>query len=259
MDTIIADGYPLTRCRRLTQAVRWLYEQIPTVCPLCAHRAIGGYLCRACADHVCATMRASVPRCPRCALRLPAQATQCPNCIALGPAYLRTIAAFDYEAPADELVKLFKHSLRYSLTRALTDLLAKAVINSDTFLTPNTCLIPIPSSLASLRRRGFNPAGEIARMLAPRLGLRLAGTALRRSHEGKRQATLGRRNRLHASRDLFSCVLPLQGTHVAIVDDVMTTGGTLDAAARAALKAGAISVTALVAARAPLRRLAPPM
>jgi predicted amidophosphoribosyltransferase len=252
MDAIIAHRHPPSRFSRLAGAARWLCERIPTYCPLCANRAVGGCLCHDCTDHVCATMRDSALRCQRCALRLAAEATQCPNCIALGPAYDRTIASFDYEAPADELIRLLKSSLRYNVTRALAVLLADAVITSDTLLTSNTLLIPVPSSLASLRRRGFNPAGEIARLLAPRLGLRLAGTALRRSGEGARQVTLGRRDRLRATHGLFYCVLPLQGAQVAIVDDVMTTGGTLDAAARTA---GAVSVTALVSARAPATRL----
>jgi ComF family protein len=254
MNSIIAHLPAPGRPSRLASAGRWLCARIPTPCPLCANRAVGGYLCLGCTNDIRATMRQRLPRCQRCALRLPAEGAQCPDCIALAPAYARTIAAFDYETPADELIRLLKSGLRYSVTRALAALLAEAVANSDVPLLPNTLLIAVPSSLASLRRRGFNPAGEIARVLAPQLGLNWAVNGLRREREGARQTSLDRQGRLRATRGLFHCVLPLQDVPVAIVDDVMTTGGTLDAAARAVLKAGAVAVTALVAARAPTWR-----
>ncbi len=118
-------------------------------------------------------------------------------------------------------------------------------------LPPGVLLVPIPASRASLRLRGLNPAAEIARSLAAELGLPRPVHLLVRRREAPRQATLGRGARQRGAVGLFECVRPVCGRHVAIVDDVMTTGSTANAAATALLAAGAGSVTVLVAARTP--------
>ncbi len=120
-----------------------------------------------------------------------------------------------------------------------------------TSLPPGVLLVPIPASRASLRLRGMNPAAEIACSLAAELGLPRPRHALARRRETPRQATLGRRARQQGAVGLFVCVQPVRGHHVAVVDDVMTTGSTANAAAAALLAAGAASVTVLVAARTP--------
>jgi predicted amidophosphoribosyltransferase len=103
-----------------------------------------------------------------------------------------------------------------------------------------------------LKQRGFNPAGELARSVSRRLELRLLRGVLRRSHESvARQASLTRREREAAALDAYVCTRRLDGLRIALVDDVMTTGSTADAAARALLAAGAASVTVWVAARTP--------
>lgn len=112
-------------------------------------------------------------------------------------------------------------------------------------------LVPIPASRASLKRRGFNPAGEIARALGRRMHMPVHQTLLRRTRDGPKQSELGRQARLLESVDLFTACMPLQGQHVGLVDDVMTTGGTLAAAADALLDQGCAQVTVFVAARTP--------
>lgn len=195
-------------------------------------------------------------------------------------AFCRTVAAFDYAPPADTLILMLKTRLRLSMAPVLGRLMAEALraeeccavapamggleimastasasgadsSQVDASLPPGVLLVPIPASRASLRLRGLNPAAEIARSLAAELGLSRPVHLLVRRRETPRQATLGRGARQRGAVGLFECVRPVCGRHVAIVDDVMTTGSTANAAATALLAAGAGSVTVLVAARTP--------
>jgi len=183
-------------------------------------------------------------------------------------AFSRTVAAFDYAPPADTLILMLKTQLRLSiapvLARLMADVLMAQGLRADSLradalraegahalLPPGLLLVPVPASRASLRQRGMNPAAEIARSLAVALALPPPRHLLTRRRDTPRQATLDRRARQQGTAGLFVCPHPLSGRHVAVVDDVMTTGSTADAAAAALLAAGAASVTVLVAARTP--------
>jgi predicted amidophosphoribosyltransferase len=115
-----------------------------------------------------------------------------------------------------------------------------------------TVLVPIPAARVSLRRRGFNPAAELARALSAQTGLPLRQQWLVRVGQGPKQSTLSREARLRGATGVYACPVQVPPCRVALVDDVMTTGSTLDAAARVLRAAGAASVMALVAARAPV-------
>lgn len=226
---------------------RRLLARVPGDCPLCGARVGGARLCEGCETDLADAFLA--PRCPRCALRLGQDALHCASCLARPPAFIGTIAAFDYEPPAEVLIRQLKTQLWLSAAPVLTRLLAHAVWSEP---PPRALLlVPVPSSRASLRRRGMNPAAEIARGLAAQLGWPLLRGALRRRRETPRQTGLGRQARQRGLRGVFHCPRDLSGRHVGLVDDVMTTASTADAAARALLAAGAASVTVLVAARTP--------
>ncbi len=230
---------------------RWLLARVPCDCPLCGARVGGARLCEGCeVDLAAASQAPREPRCPRCAVRLSPDAPYCASCLARPPAFARTVAAFDYEAPADTLIRQIKTQLRLSAAPVLARLLAHAVW-SEPLPQARLLLVPVPASRASLRRRGLNPAAEIARSLAALLDWPLLRGALRRRRETPRQTTLGRRARQQGAQGVFHCRADLSGRHVGLVDDVMTTASTADAAARALLAAGAASVTVLVAARTP--------
>ncbi|WP_454675643.1 phosphoribosyltransferase family protein [Achromobacter pestifer] len=217
---------------------------------MCGARVAGARLCDGCTADIVAPPSGGRPRCPRCALRLPATASHCVACLRGPRAYIRTIAAFDYAPPTDALIQLLKTRLRLSMAPVLARLLA-AAIRRDGGLTDGVMLVPVPASRASLRQRGMNPAGEIARSLAAELALPLVRNALRRRRETPRQTSLSRRARQQGAAGLFEGLSAVRGRHVAVVDDVMTTGSTVQAAAEALLAAGASSVTVLVVARTP--------
>lgn len=238
-------------------ALHALRDAIPAACPLCGAHARGGALCPGCRDDI--GVARSAGRCPRCALRLDGR-TRCPDCAAYEPAFEQAIVAFDYAPPADALVLQLKQSLRWGRAAMLGALVAQAVESQPGSLALGTVLLPIPASAASLRRRGFNPAAEIARAAGSRLGVTVRSDVLFvQERHAVRQSTLSRAQRLGRASDRFGVRSErLQAlhdgsgrVHVALVDDVMTTGSTLHAAACALRAAGAASVVALAVARTP--------
>lgn len=236
--------------RRIAAASAACWQALPGDCALCGARARCGKLCPGCLDDVLATMHAAQRRCGRCALRLRACAASCPDCERRPLALARVVAGFDYESPGDMLIARYKTEMRYALAGVLADLVMQAQAASGA-LPPGAVLVPIPASRVSLRRRGFNPAGELARALARRTGLPLRRNWLARTREGPRQAALTRAGRMQGATGGYTCTVRLPSCPVVLVDDVMTTGSTLHAAALAVRAAGAGEVIALVAARAP--------
>ena len=112
-------------------------------------------------------------------------------------------------------------------------------------------LVPMPITRSRLRERGFNQAAEIARVASRSLRIPCAVRALERTRDAPPQSRLGRRPRLANLRGAFRCRARLHGRHVALVDDVITTGATAHAASQALRRAGAAHVDVWVIARTP--------
>jgi predicted amidophosphoribosyltransferase len=176
----------------------------------------------------------------------------CPDCARRPPAYDRVVAGCDYEPPVDLLIRRFKGERRFAMAGPLAALILDSLAQPGAPARPAAAvLVPVPAARASLRLRGFNPAGEIARALSRATGVPLRPSWLRRLAEGPRQASLGSAARLAGAGLAYGCPARVPSCPVLLVDDVMTTGATLDAAARALRAAGASAVIGLVAMRAP--------
>jgi len=242
----------LPSARPLSATIRNVLDHVPTDCPLCLARSHGGRPCKGCLSDL--TAGAPSSRCPVCALSLPPNCI-CPDCAVLQPAFQRVISALEYKPPADQLILQFKDAGRFQHARFMADILACAVrAEAPELLDEFTIVVPVPSSRVALRRRGFNPAAEIARQLAGRLGLRYWPILLRRGHDGISQKTLGRMARARMPTNRYHCSRRLNGETFAVVDDVLTTGATLHAIACELKQAGASNVVGLVVARTPYQR-----
>ena len=216
--------------------------------------AFGGscYLCRGaagrgallCAD--CEGDLARLPRecCPRCALPSPGKRV-CGRCLASPPGFDATFAALAYAFPADVLIKALKFESQFALASLLAQHLADALEGAE----PVDLMVPVPLHAQRLTERGYNQSVEIARALADRLGTPLAASGCVRLRDTPSQTELPLDERQRNMSGAFTCSLPLSGRRVALVDDVMTTGATLDSLALAVKRAGAERVVNWVVAR----------
>jgi len=157
------------------------------------------------------------------------------------------VARFEYRFPVDRLVQRFKYAGDLALGRWLALRLAERVRD----LPRPDLLVAPPLAAQRLRDRGFNQSVELARVVGRSLGVRHEPAGLRRARATAPQAGLGRRARQANLRGAFACRRSFQGLHVAIVDDVMTTGATAHTLARVLKAAGAARVSAWTVARAP--------
>ncbi len=203
---------------------------------------------------LCPPCQADLPRtahpCPRCGEALPAPTDlPCGRCLRRPPPFDTLVAALAWETPVPGFVGALKFRERLPAARLLGHLLAEAV--SDR--TRPDCLLPVPLHAARLRQRGFNQAVEIARFAARRLDLPLLPAALRRIRPTPPQQGLDAKARRRNLRGAFELAAPLPGSHVAIVDDVVTTGSTVGEIARLLRRTGAERVVVWAAARATKR------
>ncbi|WP_219116542.1 ComF family protein [Janthinobacterium sp. UMAB-56] len=235
-----------------SQALRqWLGATVlPAQCALCG---IGcpEVLCPPCRAQYLGLLR---PRCRQCANPLDDVALLCGRCLHQRPAYDATVTAFDYAAPVDQLLLQLKFGARLALAPLFAQLLHVAIQQHAAWVAPHL-LCPVPLGPARLAQRGYNQALEIARPLArlldvqlqPRLALRVRETPAQSGMAPQeRQANLA-----HAFAIAPEHAALLQGCHVGIVDDVMSSGHTVNALAAACKGAGAARVSILVVARTP--------
>jgi ComF family protein len=228
---------------------RW---PVPTQCELCRAWA-DDPLCGACRQRFTGLR----PRCARCALPLGTPAPACGECLTDPPPFDATVCAVDYVFPWDGLIQAFKFQQRVDLARPLAGLLAEAVRRAA--LPRPAWVLPVPLSRERLVQRGYDQVALLARPLARRLGGHAAPAVredlLQRVVDTPPQAGLDRTARQHNLRAAFwvpaAAQASVRGSHLALVDDVMTTGATLRAAATVLRRAGAASVQAWVLARTP--------
>ena len=153
------------------------------------------------------------------------------------------MAAFAYAFPLDKLVLALKYGEKFLLADMLGDQLAQRVS------TRPDCLIPMPLHPQRLRERGFNQSLQLAKRIGQQLNLPVLPHACKRIRNTPSQSTLAWKERGKNMRKAFSCSAEVAGKHVAVVDDVMTTGATLNELSATLLAAGATEVSAWVVAR----------
>jgi len=214
---------------------------LPERCQGCDAPAKGG-LCQACLRE----LKPVRDPCPRCGLTRPV--ARCPRLT--GEWWIGSIVApFGYESPLIQHI----HALKFLSARRMGRTLGLALVaqlRTRTALPSIDALVPVPLHRKRLLHRGFNQSVEIARGVAAQAGHPLLISGIARNLHTQPQTLLGAGPRHRNLRDAFVVRRRLDGMRLAIVDDVITTGATVNALAHALHEAGAHEVHAWAVARA---------
>lgn len=219
----------------------------PGHCRLCRAPVSGGPdLCPGCL-HELPWLDTACVRCAR-PLAQTGGAVVCGACQSRPPAFDAATALLHYRPPADHLVQRFKFAGELALAPLLAGLLATRIAARPAGLPG--LLIPVPLHPARLRERGFNQATELARVLGRRLGIGVDHRLCQRVKRTEPQSTLPVKQRRANLRNAFTLGGRPAAGHIAVVDDVMTSGHTSNELARVLKQAGARHVEVWVIARA---------
>lgn len=236
---------------------------LPSACALCGAVQTSP-VCLACATD----LLSPVCRCRQCAMPGRFAAGVCQGCRVAPPAFAATITLGHYDDQRSQLVLALKHGGRLPLAAWIGRALARRWFegldagdgaqeaggpDSEGAGSRPDCIVPIPLSPARLAQRGFNQAWQIARALGAQMRVRTSPDGLLRTRDTAVQASLDLPARLPNLAGAFriSPRVDVRGLHIAVVDDVMTTGATLAEAAAVLKRHGARRVTAIAALRTP--------
>ena len=223
---------------------------LPTLCVACREPVDGDGVCAACWAKLSFI---APPYCPRLGIPFvydPGPGMLSMEAIADPPAYQRARAAVRYDDVARTLVHALKYQDRTDLAPAMGRWMARA---GRELLDEADVLVPVPLHWRRGWSRRYNQSGALARSIERQSGVKLAAEALRRVRPTQQQIGLSRSQRLSNVQGAFKVAADrsadIAGRRVVLVDDVLTSGATTDACARALLRAKAAQVDVLVFAR----------
>ncbi|MEZ5528740.1 MAG: ComF family protein [Porticoccaceae bacterium] len=227
------------------------YRLFPGHCLLC-NRPSGRKL-DLCAD--CETdLPFNKPACQRCALPLPTVALDnalCGRCQASPPAFQCAVVPLLYEFPVDRLVNAFKHRGAFSRGALMAEILLRELRGRN---EQPQLIAPVPLHWRRQFQRGFNQAGWLARYLGRQLDIPVEQGLFSRLRHTDHQQGQSRKQRLANLKGAFSLNKVVTGKTIALVDDVMTTGSTLQSLAKLLNGAGASAVEVWCLVRTPLEK-----
>ncbi len=239
------------RCQPPLDKLVYICSIINQSCLLCDERTDNPY-------PLCVPCEAELPwlheGCQVCALPLPMAGLTCGQCSKHPPAFERVEAPWHYAFPVDTLITRFKHNSRWPLGRLMAQLLGHWLEHCfDEGLPRPQRLLPVPMARKRLRQRGFNQAAMLANWLSASLGIACDERLLLRRRETQAQQDLDARARKRNLANAFVLApdAEVKGLHLALVDDVLTTGATANTLARLLLDAGAARVDVYCLARTP--------
>ncbi len=221
----------------------------PRVCAACAGAGDdGGDVCSGCLDDL--HRLEDAPACERCAMPVAQDRALCPHCLGKGTKPFERIVRLSlFEHPVRHLIHQIKYHGRWTLAEFLADRLIEQE-RAKGLLSETELLVPVPLHPWRQMSRGYNQAELIARRIGKRCGIKLASPIVRLKNTETQTHLHSKEKRLENLRDAFGLLKgrAIRGKHVAIVDDVMTTGATLGSVARTLLEAEPASVCAIVIA-----------
>jgi ComF family protein len=211
-------------------------------CPLCHGPCIAA-LCQGC-EHA---LPWNTTACPGCA-RPQLHDAPCADCARQPPPFDRAWAALRLETPVRESIHTLKYHAGFLQAHWLGELMAQRLARRPEPLPQ--VLIPVPLHHTRLMRRGYDQAQELARVMTRSLAIPLRPLAAKRMRATPHQVGLSEAQRRKNVRQAFAVDASVRGLHIALLDDVMTTGATLHELALSARKAGAVKIEVWAAARA---------
>ncbi len=220
----------------------WL---LPPTCILCNNQGVAGKdICRLCLQQLPRNLHG----CYRCAKHLTTTTADiiCEQCAATPPIYQHTVAPFVYAGAIKHLILKLKSPNYYSNARLLGNLIAESLQHR---LELPECIIPVPLHKNRYQERGFNQSIEIARTVAKQLNLHLDLNACIRQRDTPHQIGLSATQRNNNIKEAFVAPYSLPYQHVAILDDVLTTGATTGEIAKVLTQAGVSKVEIWVCAK----------
>jgi len=214
--------------------------------------------CLLCTDHnggeygFCNGCLQSLPwhnaaKCPQCGLLT--DGLICGSCLDSPPSFDATHALFRYDYPLDRLLQHYKYKESLHLADTFSTLFINRLLDTGHINSSIDLIIPMPMHHERLKQRGFNQALEIARLISKNRQIELDSTSCRRTRLTPPQASLPLKERIKNIRGVFECNKNLQELHIALIDDVMTTGASLNELAKTLKQAGAAHVECWVIAR----------
>ncbi len=231
---------------------------LPTLCVSCREPVDGEGVCAACWAKLSFI---APPFCPRLGIPFvydPGPELLSMEAIASPPAYQRARAAVRYDDVARTLVHSLKYQDRTDLAPAMGRWMARA---GQELLADADVLVPVPLHWRRGWSRRYNQSGALARVISRQSGVKLVSEALRRIRPTEQQIGLSRPQRAANVQGAFKVaserMADIQGRRIVLIDDVLTSGATTDACARALLRAKAAQVDVLVFARVVDRHRAP--
>lgn len=214
-----------------------IFKQDCLMCAAPANNTLS--LCQVCIDSL---PPAPSPSCQQCGLAT--QGEVCGNCLKHPPHYDETTALFSYAFPADAILQHYKYNNALYLSQTFGYLLAEEMMHFDI-----DAIIPMPLHPTRLQERGFNQSLEIAKVIAKQLNLVIDAASCSKTKNTPPQASLPLKERLKNMKGAFNCKQSMAGKHIALIDDVMTTGASLNELAKTIKQAGAAKVSCYVLAR----------
>ncbi|MGE8178075.1 ComF family protein [Pseudomonas fluorescens] len=207
---------------------------------------------------ICTSCETELPwlgdHCQTCALPLPVAGLTCGQCLKEPPAFEQVIAPWTYSFPLDSLINRFKHAAKWPYGRLLAELLAQCLQHRfDEGLKRPDALVAVPLARKRLRERGYNQAAMLARWLSDSLKINCDANLLLRIQDTTAQQDLDAKARKQNLLSAFALMpgAQIKGRHLALVDDVLTTGATAQSLARLLIGAGAARVDVYCLARTP--------
>ena len=213
---------------------------LPKRCPLCSTRTNQGF-CTNCQQ----LLPWIISGCEICGSELH-EVGVCGNCLSIRPHYDHSVIPFRYSEPVSGKIQALKYHYQLQYVSTLSEMICLRVWK-DPYPLPQV-LIPVPLHRNRLRQRGFNQALEIAKVIGRQLGIAVNSSLLERDTDTAPQTALGEAERISNLNHAFKATCPIRLAHVALVDDVVTSGSTVNAAARTLKHAGVDTVSILAVA-----------